>query len=55
MDLAQTAKGYWRHLRFLRVALCHFYACFMRFSAWTCACFANNKTFRTFNKLLFQG
>ena len=23
------------------------------FSAWTCACFANNKTFPTFSKLLF--
>jgi len=23
------------------------------FSAWTCVCFANNKSFRTFNKLLF--
>jgi len=25
------------------------------FSAWTCVCFSNNKTFPTFNKLLFQG
>ena len=27
-DLAQNAnKGYWRHFRFFRVVLCHFYAC----------------------------
>jgi len=25
------------------------------FSPWTCVCFANNKTFPTFNKLLFKG
>jgi len=32
MDLAQTAsKGHWRHFRFLRVDLCHFYACPTRF------------------------
>ena len=32
MDLAQTAsKGYWRHFRFLRVDLCHFYTCSTRF------------------------
>jgi len=32
MGLAQTAiKGFWQHLRFLRVALCHFYACPTRF------------------------
>jgi len=27
-DIAQNAnKGYWRHIRFLRVVLCHFCAC----------------------------
>jgi len=32
MDLAQTvSKGYWRHFRFLRVDLCHFYTCSTRF------------------------
>jgi len=37
MDLAQTAsKGNQRHFRFLRVNLCHFYACSTRFLAWTC-------------------
>ena len=36
-DLAQNAnKGYWRHFRFLRVVLCHFYACPTHFSGWTC-------------------
>ena len=31
-DLAQNSnKGYWRHFRFLRVVLCHFYACLTHF------------------------
>jgi len=51
MDLAQTAnKGYWRHFRFIRVTSMP-PPCI--FSTWTCVCFANNKTFRIFNQLLF--
>jgi len=54
MDLAQTAnKGYWPHFRFLLVVfvslLCLPHAFFRR----GLVCFANNKHFLTFNKLLF--
>ena len=56
IGLAQTAnKGYWRHFGLLHV----FFVIFMPVprvsSAWTCVCFANNKTFPTLNKLLFEG
>jgi len=54
LDLAQTAnKGYWRHFRFICVVLCHVYASPPSFFRVVLCFFANNKTFRTFNKLLF--
>ena len=56
IGLAQTAnKGYWRHFGLLHV----FFVISMPVprvsSALTCVCFANNKTFPTLNKLLFEG
>ena len=57
IGLAQTSnKGSWRHFGLLRV---FFVSRFMPLprvsSAWTCVCFANNKTFPKLNKLLFEG
>jgi len=54
MGLAQTAsKGHWQHLSFLRVIFVSVLGLTYVFSAWTCVCFANNKTFPTFKKLRF--
>jgi len=54
MDLAQTAnKGCWRRFRFPRVVFGSLLCLPHAFLAWSCVCFASNKTFPTFNKLLF--
>jgi len=54
MDLAQTAnKGYWRHFKLLRVVLVSLLTLPYAFFGLTCVCFANNKTFPIFKKLLF--
>ena len=56
MDLAQTAdKGYWSHFVFFRIFFVSLLILPRVFSGWTCVCFANNKTFPTFKKLLFWG
>jgi len=57
MGLAQTTNK--RLLAAFQVSSCSF--CVTSnpaprvFSAWTCICFANNKTFPTFYKLLIEG
>jgi len=47
-----------RLLAAIQVSSCSFYVTSMHapraFLAWTCVCFANNKTLPTFNKLLFK-